>query len=115
MLPAGPEWQVTHHRLFAVSPDEADKVPVQGGKVTVWDLCFLEDLFQATNQSKGLLLDVGWYPHADPTGSFRLVVVRQVNGEQSNRPPYDWNNPVVDLRTRSLSEVLQKIREVLAS
>src|SRR5437870_2757507 len=86
-IQAGNEWQITHHRLFNVSPEDADKVEVKGGGVTVWDLCFLEDLLQVVNPSKGLLLDVGWYPHADPAGAFRLVVV-QIGGSKNNRSPY---------------------------
>ncbi|MFO0808888.1 MAG: hypothetical protein U0746_09715 [Gemmataceae bacterium] len=111
----GPGWKVTHHRLFAASPDDADKVVVKGGKVTVWDLCFLEDLFQATNDSKGLLLDVGWYPHADPTGSFRLVVVPRHTDRPAGRSPFAWDSPTIELCTRSLDEVVHKLRDVLAS
>jgi hypothetical protein len=29
-IPVSPEWKITHHRLFHVSPDDADNVKVVG-------------------------------------------------------------------------------------
>jgi hypothetical protein len=115
-LPAtGPAWRVTHHRLFDVSPDNADKIEVQGARVTIWDLCFPEDLLQIVNDRKGLLLDVGWYPHADPSGSYCLRLIRVHDGGAKGADSYDWQHPVVDFETRSLAEILQKIQELAAS
>jgi hypothetical protein len=113
-IQTNPEWKITYHRLFRVSPEDADKVKVVGEGVTVWDLCFLEDLLQGVNHVKGLLLDVGWYPHADPSGSFRLLVVSLLPEiHQGRRSPYDWKKPIIDLRTRSIDELLVKIHEVV--
>lgn len=82
--------------------------------MTIWDVCFLEDLLQVENDSKGLLLDVGWYPHADPTGSFRLHVVRLLPESQRERTsPYDWANPIVDEQTRSIDDLLTEIDRIV--
>jgi hypothetical protein len=51
-IKARPEWVITCHRLFNVSPENADKVEVKGARVTVWDLCFFQDLLQIVNASR---------------------------------------------------------------
>jgi len=108
-------WQITHHRLFNVSPDEAPKVEVRGGKVSIWHLCFIEDLLQIVNRGRGLLLDVGWYPGSDPSGSFRLTVIQEKKpGIKTDRSPYDWEHPQIDYKTRSLDQLLGKIHELVA-
>ncbi len=113
-IPVSPEWKITHHRLFNVSPDEAENVKVIGKGVTIWNVCFLEDLLQVANDSKGLLLDVGWYPHADPKGSYRLLVIRLLHdGQKGQRSLYDWANPMVDEQTRSLNDLLRIIDRIV--
>ncbi|HEY8503914.1 MAG TPA: hypothetical protein VIL46_04990 [Gemmataceae bacterium] len=114
-IPTGPNWKITHHRLFNVSPDNAEKVEVKGARVTIWDLCFVQDILQITNTRKGLLLDVGWYPHADPSGTYCLRLIRVYDGGAKGRDSYDWQNPVVDFETRSLNELIHKIQELIAS
>ncbi len=113
----GKGWKITYHRLFHLSPAEAESVVVKGKGVSIWDLCFLEDLLQIENTDKGLFLDVGWFPHADPSGTFRLVVVRLhgEEGKKSSRSPYDWENLVLDFETRSVAELLAKIHQVIAT
>lgn len=102
-------WKVTRHRLFDVSPDAVPHLspPVHG--FTVWDLYFLENLFQAERIDRSLLLDIGWYPHADPSGCFRLFVVRITESGRPSRNDVDWNHPVAVLETRSLREVHAEI------
>ena len=112
-ISTGGGWRITQGRLFDVDPENADKVEVKGAGFSVWDLCFTEDLLQAVNRDEGLLLDVGWYPPADPSGEYRLVTVR-VGGDPNGRPPYDWDNPVAELRTRSLAELLRRIRWIVS-
>ncbi len=107
----GEGWQITQQRLFDVSPEDADKVEVRGGKITIWQLCFVEDLLQVVNRSRGVVLDVGWYPDSRPEGSYRLRLIHEKKGE---RIPYDWENPEIDFTTRSLSDLLAKIHSIVS-
>lgn len=114
-ITTGPEWEITFHRLFYVSPDDADKVVVVGAGVSVWDICFLEDLLHILNSSKNLLLDVGWTPHADPAGTYRLRLVRLNEEGNDSRSPYDWQHPVIDVRTRSIDQLLNEIEKLVSA
>lgn len=107
-------WQITYHRLFNISPDEAPNVEVRGGGMSIWQLCFHEDLLHVVNKDRGLLLDVGWYPDSDPSGSFRLRLIQEKKpGVNAGRPPYDWQHPRIDYETRSLDQLLGKIHELV--
>lgn len=107
-----PQWEITYHRLFHVSPDNADQVTIVGADVTIWDLCFTEDLLQMFNAGERLLLDVGWSPHADPAGTFRLRVVRLQETAIASQSFYDWQHPIMDLRMRSLDDLLHEIHKI---
>lgn len=112
-ITTSPEWQITYHRLFNVSPENAGQVEAKRDGFTVWDLCFSQDLLQIVNVSKGLLLDVGWYPHADPLGTFGLQVIRVYDEGKKGRDSYDWQNPVIEFETRSLDELLAEIHRIV--
>ena len=105
------QWQISYHRLFHISCEEADRF--KGQPVTPWDVCFVEDLLQIENTAKGLLLDVGWFPDADPSGSFRLRVIPMLPGEE-RAARYVWNDPVVDYRTRSVDDLLTEIHKIVS-
>lgn len=109
-------WRIVYHRLFCVSPDQTPDLdpPVEG--FTVWDFYFLQDLFQAENVTLGLLVDVGWYPHADPKGSYRLIVVPKLAITDPRTPRshhVDWRNPLKEFTTRSLEELQQELKRWL--
>lgn len=110
-LPAG--WELTHHQLFDVSPNEVGKFHVVGGDMSIWDLCFLEDLLQARNVGREILLDVGWYPHADPSGEYRLLVMPAVFDSKNNKLiSCDWDKTSTDYSTKSLSDLLEKLKSI---
>jgi hypothetical protein len=106
-------WRVIHHRLFQLRPDQADQVVITKKGFSVWDLYFLQDLILAENASEKLLLDVGWYPHADPSGSFRMLVVRQLPDSNSTEISFDWEHPLEDVETRSVDELLSRIHSIV--
>jgi hypothetical protein len=108
----GENWKIVHHRLFYVSPEDADRH--RSGGITAWHVCFVEDLLQLVNSIDELLLDVGWYPDADPSGAFRLMVVPIQAQEGKHRSPYDWNSPVVEFKTRSIDELLTEIHKIVS-
>lgn len=90
LAPPAP-WRVTSHSLRALEP----------GTLAVsdeWWGWFTEDLLQLAHPA-GVTLDVGWFPDGDPTGTFRLTVVRGT----------DWAHPLHTSETRSLSGLLAEI------
>src|SRR5207253_8434131 len=90
-------------------------VEVKGGRgVTIWHLCFNEDLLQVVNANNTLLLDVGWYPDSDPSGEYRLQVIRVYDEGKKGRDSYDWRNPVVDFFTRSLQDLLVEVHKIVS-
>jgi len=72
-------WFVSLHKLYYLSPNDANQVEGIQTDVTVWDTIFVQDLFEAVNDDKLLLLDVGWYPDGDVNGQFRLELVSKSN------------------------------------
>jgi len=60
---------------------------------------FKEDMLQISYE-KDYVLDIGWYPDHNPTGSFKIVVIKD----------YDWVNPVFIERCREV-KVLVKYME----
>jgi hypothetical protein len=66
-----------------------------------------EDIWQARSPGERLILDLGWYPHEDPTGGFRAVMVL-------NR---EWMKPLDLIDTPSLETartwIGEKIRPFL--
>lgn len=114
MIRTNPEWAIEYHRLFDVSPDDAEKAVVNGGNgVNIWQLCFHEDLLQISNAHKELLLDVGWYPDSDSTGRYHLQMIRAHNSGKKGRDSYDWQHPIENFETRSLSDLLAKIHSIV--
>ena len=60
-------WRVEYHQFFALEPTLEQ---VEGH-----ELWFKEDMYQACNEHRSRLLDLGWYPEGDyAAGSFRLVL-----------------------------------------
>ncbi|MHC5673709.1 HEAT repeat domain-containing protein [Nostoc sp.] len=93
-----PEWAVQTHELRTIYPQTL------ATSDSDWELLG-EDLLQVKHKDTGVILDVGWYPEASPTGHFKLVVI---NGT-------DWANPLVQFRSRSLDEIAACIEENLTN
>ena len=62
-----------------------------------------QDLMQLKQQRTDLLVDIGWYPDDDPSGTFVLVVIVGEN----------WEQPVLRLTTRKLGELVEKLEAIL--
>ena len=105
-------WRIIRHRLFSIDPEFAPDLSPPIAGFAVWDLCFQEDLFQAENPTQQLLLDVGWYPQADPCGRFKLLVVRKTPpsvGQIESRDLVDWNAPVATFESRNMRDVVSEM------
>jgi hypothetical protein len=106
-LPAG--WEILRNTLRDLDPTSADQVTVNVG--TVWQMMFHEDLLWAVNRNRSLVLDVGWYPDSDPTGSY-FVDLRKLVSPSIPDSPRDGRHATVlggfieRFETRSLAEVV---------
>ena len=111
------EWRVRKNRLLTISPTDAGAFNTGIDGFTVWDLYFIQNLVHIENTLKGLLLDVGWYPHADPSGTYRLLLVRSTCLVDSGKAEIhvDWDNPIIDFQTRSLQELSKMICDILVA
>lgn len=103
------EWEILHHQLYNISPQDASTLSGLPSGASIWPTHFVEDLFQAINQSKKLLIDVGWYPDSDPTGCFRFLLLTFENGQT------DWRNPLQSIATQSLNQLVSLIASFLSN
>ncbi|WP_438420787.1 hypothetical protein [Bacillus siamensis] len=67
-----------------------------------WLFDFNQDLLQISHKAKNLLLDVGWYPEGDPTGSYGIELIK--NG--------DWENPLEDIMCTGLKELTTQLDHI---
>lgn len=98
-------WTLSHHQLYELDPELSEGSDLMAD--SLWAYFFVQDLMQI--ESPSTLIDVGWYPEADPSGSFALTVLRH----ESNSSDWDWGEPVEEFETRSLRALVSKIQEVL--
>lgn len=105
-------WVVHHNRLMDLEPFDAASVehPIESG----WQLLFTEDLFAATNEEKGLAVDVGWFPDGDPQGSFVISLCTLRNSKRRNGSTRLVPGEMIrQVRTRRLAEVVQAIDDLV--
>lgn len=103
------DWVVEYHRWFKLNPEDAGGYDCGVEGFNAWDLMFTETLFQAKNHVAGLVLDVGWYPHADPSGCYVVCIVRV----DSSSGQTDWQSPVMTYETRVLNEAVNMVQNSL--
>jgi len=60
-----------------------------------------EDLLQVENKDGSLLLDVGWYPEFDLSGSFGIQVIKK----------HDWEKPLYSKNASNVSSLKTAIKE----
>ena len=95
-IPGG--WTVLYNKLEDLEPEELP--PDDRG----WLFSFNEDILHIYTtarrkrnkqvETQKLVLDLGWYPDGDPSGSFRLEAI--LND--------DWINPLLTFSSRSKQE-----------
>ncbi|MBL3647838.1 MULTISPECIES: hypothetical protein [Bacillus] len=90
-IPAG--WTVDYITLKDTDPKTLE------ANDDAWLFDFNQDLLQISHKTKNLLLDVGWYPEGDPTGSYGIELIK--NG--------DWENPVEDIMCTELKELIKQL------
>jgi hypothetical protein len=109
----GPGWSVVHNMLYRLPPELASSVEGLPKGFTAWNLYFLEDLLHVVNPEKGRILDVGWFPDSDPSGSFRLVLIKYWPATRFDDAVCLWDEPIVDISTRSVETLVAEINKLL--
>ncbi|MFT3655565.1 hypothetical protein DALLNEIH_01989 [Bacillus sp. B01(2024)] len=90
-IPAG--WTVDYITLKETDPKNLEE------NDDAWLFDFNQDLLQISHKTKSLLLDVGWYPEGDPTGSYGIELIKNE----------DWENPLEDMMCTELKELLKQL------
>ncbi|WP_368651011.1 hypothetical protein AB1M41_07280 [Bacillus inaquosorum] len=93
-IPAG--WTVDYITLKDTDPKNLE------ANDDTWLFDFNQDLLQISHKTKNLLLDVGWYPEGDSTGSYGIELIK--NG--------DWENPVEDIVCTELKELIKQLDNI---
>lgn len=72
---------------------------------------FCEDLLllERVQGSNPVVIDLGWFPEGDSTGTFRTVVVRYF--EDIARVTNSWDTPLDEFRSSSRQAVVRQIEE----
>jgi len=114
----GHGWVVNHHRLPTEEPYHyMINSKEYGGRdgMSIWDLMFTQDMFQADNERLKLCLDIGWLPHADPDGRYQLLLLKmRTGGFDGTCLIPDWDNPIIRFtttRSSSINEIALSILE----
>ncbi len=71
-IPAG--WTVDYITVKDTDPESLE------ANDDAWLFDFNQDLLQISHKTKNLLLDVGWYPEGDPTGSYGIELIKMKIG-----------------------------------
>ncbi|MGM0949762.1 MAG: hypothetical protein ACQEWT_13150 [Bacillota bacterium] len=93
-IPAG--WTVDYITLKDTDPKTLE------ANDDAWLFDFNQDLLQISHKTKNLLLDVGWYPEGDPTGSYGIELIKNE----------DWENPIEDIMCRELKELIKQLDNI---
>ncbi|MFF2016566.1 hypothetical protein [Paenibacillus sp. NPDC058177] len=90
-------WEVSYNSLVELDPKD-----LESNEKEKW-FNYSEDLLQLKHVKYNILLDVGWYPEADPSGSFGLELVKNT----------DWSNPLLSFSTANKYELIEQIELIL--
>ncbi|MBJ7570802.1 hypothetical protein JG789_06245 [Bacillus halotolerans] len=90
-IPAG--WTVDYITLKDTDPETLE------ANDDAWLFDFNQDLLQISHKTKKLLLDVGWYPEGDPTGSYGIELIKNE----------DWDNSLEEVRCTELKELSKQL------
>lgn len=94
-------WKIMWNELPETDPGTLEK-DIREWLLFSEDIIYIEKAKTGLNKEK-LALDLGWYPEADPDGEFCLYVIKDDN----------WTEPKEAFRSRSVSEIIDKIEELL--
>lgn len=99
-------WAVLHNSFLDEDPTIHDGIIVNDASynedvLSIEHLCYGEQGWQT--DPRGLVLDLGWYPEADPNGRYRLTVLRG-----------DWDHVLLRLESRDRDVIRTAIDSCLS-
>ena len=102
-LRLAPNWKMMWNKLRDIEPDNLKEDD------DAWLFTFVEDMVYMTNEytykndkknvKHILAVDRGWYHEGDRNGGYHLVAILDNN----------WNEPILEMRTRSTQKVVDTI------
>ncbi|KXZ17122.1 hypothetical protein AXI59_14295 [Bacillus nakamurai] len=93
-IPEG--WTIDYNTLKDTNPKTL------GAEDEAWLFDFNQDLLQISHKTKNLLLDVGWYPEGDPTGSYGIELIKNE----------DWEHPLEDVMCEEPNELVKQLDRI---
>jgi hypothetical protein len=98
-IPAG--WSVTFNEFRELDPEA-----ILDPDSTLWSY-FREDMLQVEHAATSTMVDLGWYPECDATGTYRALVV-QIHDVQEQTVEA-WQTPRATFTSRSLVQVIAQL------
>ena len=89
-------WTVSYNKLIDIDPDQLEEDSDD------W-FNFTSSLLQLEHKESRLTLDVGWYIDIDPSGTFYMLLIKNL----------DWENPLEDMETRRPEKLVDHIEATL--
>ncbi|WP_396335470.1 hypothetical protein [Bacillus sp. IG6] len=93
-IPQG--WTVSYNKLIDIDPDQLEEDSDD------W-FNFTSSLLQLEHKESRLILDVGWYEDIEPSGTFYVLLIKNL----------DWENPLEDMDTRRPEKLVSQIEAIL--
>lgn len=98
-IPTG--WSVTFNDFCEIDPET-----IRDPDSMLWSY-FHEDMLLMEHAHISLLVDLGWYPDGDSTGTFRAIVVRKYTEEE--QAVRAWQEPIAEFMSRSVEQVVAQL------
>jgi hypothetical protein len=96
-------WRMDYNMFYDVEPSEK-LTPIGSKELLCWDV-FKDSLLLLENEEKGVFIDLGWYPEANPEGQFCISLM---NIEERN-----WQDPSFEFCSKSKLEIVKKLEQIL--
>jgi hypothetical protein len=106
-------WTVKWDEFYGIDPECVSLIVGTPFGYTCWDCFFLDTLLSIENASQELLLDVGWYPAKDPSGTYVASLLRRRHSPEA-ATHYDWDSPVRQLSSRDPIAILEFVEQVVS-
>ncbi|MCI9052710.1 MAG: hypothetical protein HFI05_12465 [Lachnospiraceae bacterium] len=98
-------WTIKWNKLEDIEPDEIEPEDEAWLYIFVQDMTYLVTEYTYKENKKvithTLAIDLGWYPEGDVKGHYYLIAILDD----------DWNNPILELKTRNTQEVADTIEQ----
>lgn len=96
-------WTVEINKFYEIDPiGKVIELKVKDVYVNDGWLLFEKAMFFAVHKRFKLKLELEWRPPCKPNGEFWLTLLKKD----------DWQNPIVQIQTKSKSEVIEKMNEL---